>query len=252
MKSLKKYISEIEHFKFYIITLSAAILLSYSVYLIFSPDTVSTLGKEDRFFEWLTAISFLLGSTLFYLTFRYSKNFYFLILALILFFGFGEEISWGQRELNFKTPENIEKINVQKEFSVHNLELFNRTSLEGEEKHGLQRLLEFNFLFRITTILFGIIFPIIVFHSQLVNRIARKLRIPVPPVSIGIFFAINWIFYKIIHSYILPAGQSHEYYSAASEIFECMGAIILLTISYFFYSERKSIVPGDDIKQTRF
>jgi hypothetical protein len=239
------------HFRFYLILLSLAIILSYSVYLMFSPETIASLGDEDHFFEWLSALSLLLGSILLFEVFRFSKNFYFLILAFVFFFGFGEEISWGQRLLHFKTPERIEKINIQKEFSIHNLELFNRSNLKGEEKHGWQRLLEFNFLFRISTILFGIIFPILVFHSKFVHWFAQKMRLPVPPLSIGLFFAFNWITFKIIHSYLLHPGHSPKYYSGLSEIFECMGIVIMLTVIFYFYTERRTIVTGNDFKQTR-
>jgi hypothetical protein len=44
-----------------------------------------------------------------------------LLLGLVLFFGAGEEISWGQRMLGLKSPEFFDKNNSQHETNFHNL-----------------------------------------------------------------------------------------------------------------------------------
>jgi len=41
--------------------------------------------------------------------------------ALLLVFGAGEEISWGQHWLGFETPEAIAAVNIQGEFNFHNI-----------------------------------------------------------------------------------------------------------------------------------
>lgn len=54
-----------------------------------------------------------------------EKSFIFIygLFAISLFLVAFEEISWGQHILQFGTPEVIEEINTQDEFTFHNLEL---------------------------------------------------------------------------------------------------------------------------------
>lgn len=63
---------------------------------------ISALYKRK---EYLSAVIFSLG-------------------LFVLVFTAGEEISWGQRIFHFDTPSFIERQNVQKELTIHNLEGF--------------------------------------------------------------------------------------------------------------------------------
>lgn len=56
-----------------------------------------------------------------------------LLLAIILFLMAGEELSWGQRIFNWKTPDLIATYNIQKETNFHNLatQLFQNTLYFG-------------------------------------------------------------------------------------------------------------------------
>ncbi len=81
--------------------------------------------------ETLTALGFL-GASLFagcvllhHKSMRIWSLFFFIGLVLFFFVCAGEEMSWGQHLLGFKTPESIAKINEQGEFNLHNLELEN-------------------------------------------------------------------------------------------------------------------------------
>jgi hypothetical protein len=49
--------------------------------------------------------------------------------------------------MHFSTPNYLNKVNVQKEFNFHNIEVFNTGNFDGSKKTGIQRLLEINFLF---------------------------------------------------------------------------------------------------------
>ncbi len=44
------------------------------------------------------------------------------LFMLVSFYFAGEEASWGQHWLGFKTPDSISKINKQHEFNLHNLQ----------------------------------------------------------------------------------------------------------------------------------
>lgn len=50
-----------------------------------------------------------------------SQGALYVLFAALMFFCAGEEISWGQRILDFSTPEAIEEINKQDELTLHNI-----------------------------------------------------------------------------------------------------------------------------------
>jgi hypothetical protein len=246
---LNQYIKEIKYLKFYITSVILFIVLSFSVYIFFDVKTVSNLGSEDHFFECLTAILFLMTAIIFFMGFLKSKSLFFLIVAIVMFLGSGEEISWGQRIFGFKTPDTIEKINAQGEFTFHNIVIFNSVDFKGNPKHCFARLLEINFLFKLCTLLFGIVLPFCVYHFKFVSRMTMKIHIPIPPISIGFFFFIGWVTSWTLHSFILPKDSPNEYFVAAVEIYECTASFILLVISLYFFKKHKIDSIGKDIKE---
>jgi uncharacterized membrane protein YfcA len=97
-------------------------------------ENISRLDREDGPIESLGAFFLLTASVLFFTSYfqssgpdkdatslRSKKNSY-LILALLFFVGFGEEISWGQRIIGWETPKYLQEINRQKETTLHNKE----------------------------------------------------------------------------------------------------------------------------------
>ena len=84
---------------------------------------------EDSLFESLTSAIYFGASVIaivIALAFKRKERFIsaaaYALLAFGLLFVAGEEISWGQRILNFETPSQILESNTQQEFSLHNLE----------------------------------------------------------------------------------------------------------------------------------
>ena len=123
----------------------------YLVLLIYVPLTYVVLAMgnkmiaatvpEDHFFELIGASSLFITSILFFYGFRVArksldktwvslvKQLVYLVLALLFFFGAGEEISWGQRIFGFKTPEPLAQVNKQDELNLHNLSVFENSKL---------------------------------------------------------------------------------------------------------------------------
>jgi hypothetical protein len=231
MKILNQYFKEVYYLRGYFVTLIIVLFLSYSVYLFFDEATVARIGDEDKFFEWLTSLSFLAGSVIFFFLSVKTRNIFFLLLSFALFFGFGEEISWGQRIFNFGTPDALYQINEQEEFNFHNIMTW-----------------EVNFMYKSFTILFGIILPFCVFHFKAIAKITSRIKLPVPPISIGIFFIIDWLAFRILLSYILPHGRIFKYYASDTEIYEFVTSFILLILSIYFLNNKNLITPGVDIK----
>jgi hypothetical protein len=217
------------------------------------------LGKEDGLFEYLTAFFYATGAVLVFIAFLKTKNIFLLLLALVLFFGTGEEISWGQRIFDFATPANIKKINVQGEFNIHNSEIFNRKKMDGTLTTGWRRLMSMDLLFKIFTILIGVIIPLMDNHLHLAAKFFKKIKAPIPTFSIGIFFLLNWGILALIpapadsldqfqqqsfHAYSSPQQlenaflQAWKTFQAAPEIFEFVVSFIMFNLCIFFYKKR--------------
>ena len=109
----------------------AIVFLTYSLCYfdrnLFIPQNYCyALFLEDNLFEWLTALCLLLASCLIVasrqsedpLRVRYLKY----IGGLILLVLFMEEISWGQRILQWETPGSFKEINSQNETNLHNID----------------------------------------------------------------------------------------------------------------------------------
>jgi hypothetical protein len=245
---INAYFQEIKRFKWSIISIIIVTLLSYSIYLFATDQFVINIGLEENLFEALTCLFFFLSSVFFFLSIKRS-NFFMIALSIILFFGAGEEISWGQRIFNFKTLESIKKENIQGELNIHNLPIFNASNdREHHHKKGLQRLLEMNFMFRVFCVSFGFILPLLTFHVPFFSRFINKIKLPVPPITIGVFFFLTWLFYRIILNHLVP-GKVEGYYATTSEIWEFLAAFIFLHISIYFYKTRNNKVLGKDFKQ---
>lgn len=244
---IEEYKKEFKYTKWYFISIPFVIIASYSIYFYCSDPVIEDLGREDHFFENLTAICFFLASLMFFLSFRKRKYFLFL-LGLLMFFGAGEEISWGQRIFDFKTPIALEKINVQKEFTIHNIEEFNSMRFDGTTKKGWDRFLEINFLFRLFCFLYGFLLPICAYHLKLIEKITFAIKLPIPPVSIGIFFVGAWVAKQFMFL-ILPTGRNADYYSTIVETYEFLCSYVFLILSIYFFNKRREDTLGLDIKQ---
>ncbi|MBC7509446.1 MAG: hypothetical protein H7320_11975 [Ferruginibacter sp.] len=251
-KKVNAYVSEIKLLSGYIISIPFVLLFSYLFYNIANSDTVILWGKEDSFFEWLTALFYFISFVLLLLTFKKNRNIFLVLLGMVMLFGAGEEISWGQRIFGFATPEEINKLNVQHEFNIHNLVIFNGKYMNGELKTGLSRFFEIDMLFKIFTIFFGLVLPFCVYHFKFIASLTKKFKIPVPPISIGIFFAISWIGLKLSLAAIpLEKNTTHYWriYMAGPEIAEFVSAYIMAVVSLYFYNNRNKNIMGKDFKQ---
>lgn len=236
---LKNLLSEIRLLRVYIILSLTVIFLSYICYTIFSAPMMEDLGNEDGFFEDLTALCFLAVSIMFLRIFFYKKEIIFLIFFLVFLFGAGEEISWGQRILNFNTPEYFGKNNLQDEFNVHNLVVFNNNNPDYH-KSGLSKLLSMNFQYKMFWLVYCFVLPLIYPFSRGIRLLVQKIRLPLPPFTIGILFVVSWLVFRVTLSFLLPSGKSLLYYESTVEISEFCSAFLFLILSYFFLKEKKA------------
>lgn len=240
---MRRMIREAAALRGYWLPVVLAMACSYGLYLILSDDAVSQIGEEDQLFENLTSLLFFGASYFFARSFLAGRNGWFLLLAIVFFVGGGEEISWGQRILGFNTPEALSEINVQHEFSLHNIEVFNAHDFAHNLKGGPAKLLTINFLYKLFWLGYCVLLPIFCACARPVNSLAEKLQLPVPPLPIGILFAINWIVFKGTSVFLLPLDRGEQYYDTIGEMAECVSAFIFLVVAIWFANRAAAAWP---------
>lgn len=133
--------------------------------------------REDGLIEWLTVVALLLGCFVSIYRARILRPFRGLtfqlclfFLAGLFFFGAGEEISWGQRIFEWKSPAFFAFNNSQGETNLHNL-------VVGGVK--LNKLI-FGLLLGIGVVFYFLILPFLYRKKEGVQRIIDAMAIPIP------------------------------------------------------------------------
>lgn len=240
---LKALFHSDKYIRAYFVLANSIIIFSYLLYLLIQEDIAIKLGKEDGLFEYLTALSFLVSTTLFFIIFLRRKRIINLLLAVIFFIGMGEEVSWGQRILKFQPPEYFKENNIQDEFNLHNLKIFDSKEERGGYKKGLSYYLSTNFLYKLFWLFYGVLLPIVCLLLHFVKHITDKIGLLVPPFILGVVFLFNWLLFKMISSFLISLHSSPFYYYAGIEINEFgSGLIFMILAAYFFQTTRGSVV----------
>jgi hypothetical protein len=179
-----------------------SILLSWITFFFLSDEALINITLEDHFFEWTGALFLLASSILFCIAFikstdgndvflfKTNKNYFFLVLTLLFFFGFGEEISWGQRIFNLRTPELLMRINDQQEITIHNLKYF-------------RGILNFNHLFTYFWGTYCVIAPLLYKKSPVVTKFIDRINLPMVPIWLGMFFLFSYAI-SIAYKFAFP------------------------------------------------
>jgi hypothetical protein len=176
-----------------------ALVVSYLIFVVASPETRHVLAVEDGPVENVGAAAWLgaaLLAAMAYRRGRVPRARGLLALAAVFFMAFGEEIAWGQHALGFATPRSIAAVNVQGEVTLHNLAIVNHADASGRPPRGWRSFLVFSRLFNVAWFIYCVAIP-------LFNRIpavrARLRRAGVPVVSLaaGLLCAANYVALKI-------------------------------------------------------
>jgi cell division protein FtsW (lipid II flippase) len=133
--------------------------------------------QEDGIVEWLTVLGLLLGAFTCLgriIKLKSQKGWIFLtvtlLLAIVLIFGAGEEISWGQRIFHIKSPEYFKEHNAQGETNIHNLVL-------GGVR--LNRWI-FSILLTIVLLIYIVLIPFLYRTKNWMRRFVNHWGIPLP------------------------------------------------------------------------
>ncbi|MFX0197731.1 MAG: hypothetical protein ACFFCW_16545 [Candidatus Hodarchaeota archaeon] len=236
----------------YLATAIIYLLSAYSIFFYLEDDLIIALTKEDGFFESFGAIFFLIASIFFFTLFfkdkfgnnfrflKSKKNLFYLFLGIIFFFGFGEEISWGQRIFHLKTPDIISEHNWQSEINLHNLKMFIRKDREGQENSGLFMWFNIGKAFQAFWICYCIIIPLLSKYTKNISIALDKIRLPIVPLWLGTMFAANYVLSRILIILI-----SDNMYRWIIEIKEANYAFLFALVSFYFYKRMKSIISHD-------
>ena len=158
---------------------------------------VAAMLPEDHYFENVGAISLFVTSILFFYGFRVArrslaktwsslvKQFVYVGLALLFFFGAGEEISWGQRIFGIQTPQSLAQVNKQDELNLHNLTVMENSKLFSADR-----------LFDVFWFLFGVLTPALALLSPAFKRLASKF-IPIVYWGMSLLFLYNYLWAKL-------------------------------------------------------
>jgi hypothetical protein len=222
--------ADVKRTKALMLLTAAFVLLSFAVYLILDVEWATKIGAEDGPFEDLTAIAFLGASIVLFRTYRRERNSWILLLSIVMFMGFGEEISWGQRMLGYTPPDFIDKESVQHETNIHNLEPLNSKNFDGTRKTGWRKLLTVNALFQVFSVGYGVVVSAGYHLFRSVRALTHRVRLPVPALSLGVFFLLSEIAVRVLPLFIHEERYSPQYTNSAGEIYECCMAVVWLCI----------------------
>lgn len=229
--------------KFLYIAISVLwLLISYLIILFCNNETIILFASEDGFYETASAIYFFLASIFFFYLyiknkqgndlyiFKTNKNIFFLLLGILFLFGAGEEISWGQRLFNIQTPEELKEINIQNELNIHNLKIFHGDNEDGVGKTGLNAMITSGRLLNIFWFTYCFLIPILNRKSRIINKIIKRINLPIGPIWIGILFIANYIILKITSLFI-----SDNMIHYITEIKESNYAFLFFMVGVYFF-----------------
>ncbi len=218
-----------------------------------SKEFIKLVTREDGFYENLGALFFLLTAIAFFVLVarpklyrfenkngRYTERFYFLLLGILFFFAFGEEISWGQRIFDFDTPEIIKKYNRQGEFNLHNLDIFHHSTSDDIKKTGFQALLTMSRLFYMFFIFYLLVIPLANRFNATLKKFIHKVQLPVPHILFGVLFTFNILFAKtlrLIYEKDIEMGYAEAW--GFVEIRETAFAILLFALPLYWMKLKK-------------
>lgn len=158
-------------------------------------DEVYTV--EDGFIEVASAIFLLISSMLllvrFFKLFKQKALFWkigIFAMAIVFFFGAGEEISWGQRIFNVESSQYFIEHNAQGETNLHNLVV---------EDTKINKLI-FSQLLTVVLVIYLLIAPFLYRKYNWVKNLANKFAVPIVQWHHTISFLIGTVLLLFISS----------------------------------------------------
>ena len=217
-----------------IIVYGSLLLFLYLLCLAF-PSLSSKLTVEDGPIEWLGAL-FLLGASILFIQ-RARFSYWYLLLALFCFLAFGEEISWGQRILDFQTPAFFSQWNVQKEINFHNLAWLSGYGKDGQKLPWWGNLLTAGRIFTLCCFTLGVFVPWGAHFSATFKEKMKGLQFPLLPREISYLFLGNFLLFRL--SLLVQKNLVHD----LNEVKESAYGLALLICAHILVKKEKTADP---------
>lgn len=233
--------------------LSALFIATYPLLILSGSHEIDVVVQEDGILEAVGALLFFAAAVLCAAcairAHRRSEPdaselpVFYLLLSLLFFLAFGEEISWGQRVFGWITPEKWSNLNVQNETNLHNLWILFEEHPNGSPKSTLALLFLPERLFTLFFVLYTIVVPVLHALSGSARTLVRRVGLPVPSLSIGVLFASAYLGHRIVRYHFGLAGAEH----ALEELRETLYATVALILALQFYVSQRGI-PQDEAR----
>jgi len=221
------------------------VTLSY-VPMFFPAEWVDLFVREDRIYESLGALFFLIAALIFgFAFFRVDRRLAYLAFAVVFIIFAGEEISWGQRIFRTGDSELVRNINAQQETNIHNLKFL-------DANRGTAGLLSAGTLFLIFVLAVWLFIPLIAAAYEPGKQFFASFM-PIFSLQLFLLMILNFaLFFAVgifLNSY--PALYHHRWMSfdwALTEVLEFDTALILLVITAYhvFALASGDAIPRDD------
>jgi hypothetical protein len=191
------------------------------------------LVKEDGFIEYTTAFTLLLCSILLsyrLIILRNTKNTKWMVFNIFLivglFFGFGEEISWGQRIFSIESNDFFLRNNIQEETNFHNL-------LVGDVK--INKIIFSNIIPLVVGLYF--LFSLILYkRSSFIRKIVDAFGVQIPKVKHTLILLAITIVVMIV-----PDNDKWE-------LWECLFPLIFLLVFLEPFNSSEKLFPSVEHK----
>jgi hypothetical protein len=230
------------------LAVTAAVLISlmFVGLAVASNDILRALSGENGIVEIVSALAYPVGAVFAVRLARqsngWSRAHWILWTALCVLF-FGEETSWLQHAIGYKTPESIKAINAQSEFNIHNLNVLT----VDQELVGAQGAVSGK-AWRDSQVLFYLGFATYFLLLPLarsvrgVDKLAQRLALPRMS---GRFLLMVWI--PLMVSVVLTFADRSEYLRKAMigesrEMVFALTIMAFITLAYYATRSRSKAV----------
>ena len=189
-------------------------------------DRAFSLLNEDQAVEWATVAGFATAAAFGALgglkLLRYAARapaVAYLLFAAGCFLVAGEEISWGQRILDFGTPEHLTEINTQDQTNLHNIDPLEKP-------------------FKLAQLLIGLCGTVGVWAVRVVPWTARKLRLPQGKVDLFIpplFLTSSFLVVAVVQLAIAAGADDpphNQFYGELAEFTLSFGLAAFALLSW--------------------
>ncbi len=215
----------------YLLALSLSISLFYGLVVVYYPQLYIFATYEDLYGEWaqffffFATFIFSLLNVLEVKTGQY--RWFFSLLALASFYTFMEEISWGQRLLDFASPAYFAEHSYQNEANLHNL-------LTGPVESWTKTLL--TYLISIAFIGYGVLYPLFLKKKWQPAVFFNQWGVAPPPLA-------------LLPAFIVAAVCEMEFFSFnEAEVAELLVAMAMAFTAFHFYLQQKAYTDSTVVK----